>query len=140
MIRASAAAEARLVLCHRLAAVVSPDYRRNRPRLLSPQVTCAVLSGGARWRMTQHRRLEVPGCYEIYGSEETAMITHTTVQALGQARLADLHDQARRDALVRAARRARRARRQRSRAVRSGARVPRRRTSAGRPRRVIRDG
>jgi hypothetical protein len=32
------------------------------------------------------------------------MITHTTVQALGQARLADLHDQARRDALVRAAR------------------------------------
>ena len=38
------------------------------------------------------------------------MITHTTVQALGQARLADLHDQARRDALVRAARRARHAR------------------------------
>jgi hypothetical protein len=42
------------------------------------------------------------------------MITHTTIQALGQARLADLHDQARRDALVRAARRARRVRRQRS--------------------------
>ena len=42
------------------------------------------------------------------------MITHTTIQALGQARLADLHDQARRDALVRAARRASRARRQRS--------------------------
>ena len=40
------------------------------------------------------------------------MITHTTVQALGQARLADLHDQARRDALARAARRARRAQRQ----------------------------
>lgn len=40
------------------------------------------------------------------------MIPHTTVQALGQARLADLHDQARRDALARAARRARRARRQ----------------------------
>jgi len=40
------------------------------------------------------------------------MITYTTiVQALGQARLADLHDQARRDALARAARRARRARR-----------------------------
>jgi len=37
------------------------------------------------------------------------MITHTTVQALGQARLADLHEQARRDALVRATRRARRA-------------------------------
>jgi hypothetical protein len=42
------------------------------------------------------------------------VITHTTIQALGQARLADLHDQARRDALVRAARRARRVRRQRS--------------------------
>jgi hypothetical protein len=41
------------------------------------------------------------------------MITHITVQALGQVRLADLHDQARRDALVRAARRARRGRRQR---------------------------
>ena len=73
------------------------------------------------------RRLDVPGCYEIYGSEEAAMITHTTVQAPGQARLADLHDQARRDALVRAARRARRGRRQRSRAVRPGARIPRRR-------------
>jgi len=68
------------------------------------------------------------------------MITQTTVQALGQARLADLHDQARRDALVRAARRARRARRQRSRAVRPGARIPRRKTSVGRPGRVIRDG
>jgi len=66
------------------------------------------------------------------------MIIHATVQALGQARLADLHDQARRDALVRAARRARRARRQRSQAVRPGARIPRRRTSVGRPRRVIR--
>jgi hypothetical protein len=55
------------------------------------------------------------------------MLTHTTVQALGQARLADLHDQARRDARVRAARRARRARRQRSRAVRPGARIPRQR-------------
>jgi hypothetical protein len=63
--------------------------------------------------MTQHRRREVPDCYEIHGSEEAAMITHTTVQALGQARLADLHDQARRDALVRAARRARRAPRSR---------------------------
>jgi hypothetical protein len=29
------------------------------------------------------------------------MITHTTIQALGQARLADLHGQARRDALKR---------------------------------------
>jgi len=38
------------------------------------------------------------------------MITHTTVLGLGQARLAELHDQARRDALARAARRARRAR------------------------------
>ena len=66
------------------------------------------------------------------------MITHPTVQALGQARLGNLHDQAQRDALVRAARRARRARRQRSQAVRPGARIPRRRTSVGRPRRVIR--
>lgn len=40
------------------------------------------------------------------------MITPTTVQALGQARLADLHDQARHDALVRAARRASSAQRQ----------------------------
>jgi hypothetical protein len=55
------------------------------------------------------------------------MSTHTTVQVLGRARLADLHDQARRDALVGVARRARRARRQRSRAVRPGARIPRRR-------------
>ena len=45
------------------------------------------------------------------------MITHPTVQALGQARLADMHDQARRDALVRAARRACRGRRQRFRAA-----------------------
>ena len=47
-------------------------------------------------------------------AREVAMITHTTVEALGQARLADLHDQARRDALARAARRARRAQRQHS--------------------------
>jgi len=33
-------------------------------------------------------------------------MTRTTVQALGQDRLGDLHDQARRDALARAARRA----------------------------------
>ena len=39
------------------------------------------------------------------------MISYNTVQALGQARLADLHDQARRDALARAARRARRVQR-----------------------------
>ncbi len=68
------------------------------------------------------------------------MITHSTVQALGQARLAHMHDQARRDALIRAARRARRARRQRSRAVHPGARILRRMTSVGRPGRVIRDG
>jgi len=68
------------------------------------------------------------------------MITHTTVQALGQAWLADLQEQARRDALVRATRRARRGRRQRYRAVRPGAPIWRRMTSAGRPRRVIRDG
>jgi hypothetical protein len=68
------------------------------------------------------------------------MITHTTIQALGQARLANLHDQARRDALVRAACRTRRARRQQSRAVHPDARIRRRKTSVGRPRRVIRDG
>ena len=34
-------------------------------------------------------------------------MTPTTVQALGQTRIAELHDQARRDALVRAARQAR---------------------------------
>jgi len=75
------------------------------------------------------------------------MIIHATVQALGQARLADLHDQARRDALVRAARRARRARRQhathRATALRAAltlARVPRRKTSVGTPGRVMRDG
>lgn len=68
------------------------------------------------------------------------MITYTTLQALGQARLADLHDQARRDALARAARRARRARRQQSPAVRPWALVPLRRTSAGTPGTVIRDG
>jgi len=38
------------------------------------------------------------------------MMQHTTVQALGQARLADLHRQAQRDALARAARQARRGR------------------------------
>lgn len=37
---------------------------------------------------------------------------HTTVQALGQARLTDMHRQAQRDALAHAARQARRARRQ----------------------------
>lgn len=40
------------------------------------------------------------------------MMHHTAAQTLGQARVDDLRDQARRDALVRAARRARRARRQ----------------------------
>jgi len=100
----------------------------------------AVLSGGARWRPTWHRRLDVPGCYEIYGPEEAAMSPHTTVQTLGQARLADMHNQARRDALVRAARRAGRGRRQRFRAARLGAPIWRRIISAGRPRRVIRDG
>jgi hypothetical protein len=39
------------------------------------------------------------------------MMSYTTVQALGQARLADLHRQAQRDTSARAARRARRARR-----------------------------
>jgi hypothetical protein len=39
------------------------------------------------------------------------MMPYTTTQAVGQARLAELHDQARRDALARAAGRARRARR-----------------------------
>jgi hypothetical protein len=36
------------------------------------------------------------------------MMQHTTMQALGQARLAELHHQAQRDALVRAARGTRR--------------------------------
>lgn len=40
--------------------------------------------------------------------KETAMMPYTTTQALGQARLAELHDQARRDALAGAARRDRR--------------------------------
>lgn len=52
-------------------------------------------------------RPSLPGRHEIYGSKEAAMITYSTVQALGQARLADMHDQARRDALARAARRGR---------------------------------
>jgi hypothetical protein len=47
--------------------------------------------------------------------EETMMMQHTTVQALGQARLAELHQQAQRAALARAARQARRARRQQTR-------------------------
>ena len=42
------------------------------------------------------------------------MMLYTTALAHGRARLADLHDQAQRDALARAARRARRARRQHS--------------------------
>ena len=99
----------------------------------------AVVSGGARWRLTRRRRLDVPGCYEIYGPQEAAMIPHTTVQALGQARLADMHDQARRDALVRAARRARRGRRQRFRAAPGRANLAA--NDLCRPtRRVIRDG
>ena len=136
--------------------MIGPSLRRGPPRTTSPprcwsrpgcrnRPLCrrylrAVLVGDARWRLTRHRRLDVPGRYEIYGSKEAAMITHSTVQALGQARLADMHDQPQRDALVRAARWARRARQQRSRAVRPSARIWRRMTSAGRPRRVIRDG
>ena len=72
--------------------------------------------------------LDVLGCYEIHGPKEAAMMTHTTVQALGQARRGDLHDQARRDARARAARRGRRGRRQRSRAVCPGAPIWRRMT------------
>jgi hypothetical protein len=67
------------------------------------------------------------------------MITHTTIQALGQARLADLHDQARRDALVRAARRTSRARRQQSGPC-ARARESRGKDLCRRPGRVIRDG
>ena len=73
------------------------------------------------------------------------MITHTTIHA--QARMADLHDQARRDALARATPRARRARLQHVPhratallAALSQARVLRRKTSVGTPGRVIRDG
>jgi hypothetical protein len=43
------------------------------------------------------------------------MMPPTTTQALGQARLAELHHQAQSDALARAAHQARRARRQQSR-------------------------
>ena len=74
------------------------------------------------------------------------MIAHTIVQALGQARLADLNDQARRDALARAARRARHARRHAThratalQAALTQARVPRRKTPVGTPGRVMRDG
>ena len=75
------------------------------------------------------------------------MMAHTIVQALVQARLADLHDQARRDALARAARRARRARRQPAThratallAALTQARVPRRKTAVGTPVKVKRDG
>ena len=67
--------------------------------------------------------------------------------AIVQARLADLHDQARRDALARAARRAGRARRQHTThraiallAALTQARVLRRKTSVGTPGRVMRDG
>ncbi len=42
------------------------------------------------------------------------MLQHTTVQALGAAHLAELHRQAHRDAVARAARQACRARRQQS--------------------------
>jgi hypothetical protein len=48
------------------------------------------------------------GTKPSYTTEEAAMFRHTFVQALGQARLADLHHQAQRVALARAARRARR--------------------------------
>jgi len=71
------------------------------------------------------------------------MITYAIVQA----RLADLHDQARRDALARDARRARRARRQHAphratalQAALTRARVRRRKTSVGTPGRVMSDG
>ena len=67
------------------------------------------------------------------------MMIHTTVQALGQARLADMHDQARRDALVRAARRARRGRRQRFRATPGRANLAAN-DLCRQTRRVIRDG
>jgi hypothetical protein len=73
------------------------------------------------------------------------MITHTTIHA--QAQMADLHDQARRDALARAARRARRARRQHTRrraaalrAALTQAGVLRRKTAVGTPGTVMRDG
>jgi hypothetical protein len=52
------------------------------------------------------------GTKPSYDAEETTMMHYTTAQALGQVRLAELHHQAQRDALARAARRARRARRQ----------------------------
>ena len=39
------------------------------------------------------------------------MLSHTTIQSLGQVRLDEMHEQARRAALAKAARRARRAQR-----------------------------
>ena len=50
------------------------------------------------------------------------MLSHTTLQSLGQIRLEEMHEQARRAALAKTARRARRA--QRTRAVLAG-RTPR---------------
>jgi hypothetical protein len=57
---------------------------------------------------------------------------HSVTQAIGQARLADLHREAQRDALAQAARRARRAHRHESRSV--SRRVP---SWLGTPRRPV---
>lgn len=53
-----------------------------------------------------------------YVPEEATMLSPTTVQSLGQVRLEEMHEQARRAALAKTARRARRA--QRARAVLAG--------------------
>ena len=56
--------------------------------------------------------MSFPPCHHShYACEEAMMMHHTAAETLGRARIASLRDQARRDALARAARRARRARR-----------------------------
>jgi hypothetical protein len=58
------------------------------------------------------------GLSPSYVPEEATMLSPTTVQSLGQVRLEEMHEQARRAALAKTARRARRA--QRTRAVLAG--------------------
>ena len=61
-----------------------------------------------------------PGLSSILGTkpsyvpEEATMLSYTTVQSLGQVRLEEMHEQARRAALAKTARRARREQRTRA--------------------------
>ena len=57
--------------------MIRPSLRRGRG-LASYYVTASLLwlAGIVRDGLTRHRQLDVPGCYEIYGPEEAAMI-HT---------------------------------------------------------------